>query len=366
MKEFTHITMKDIAKVFGVSVATVSRSLNDSPRIRVELRRSIQAYAREHNFYPNVVAQSLRSSNIKPLRIIGVIVPELVHYYFSSILSGIEEVAWANGYRIMVAKSGDDYEREVEICQSFFNLRVCGVIVSQAKQTVKYDHFEKLRDNGVPLVFYDRICTRIDASRVVVDDYAGAYNAVSYLIESGCRRVAFYNSPMTMEISSNRYNGYQDAVLRHKLPLDKHLIRTCDSRAEAESLTAELLAGDNRPDAFFAVNDDTAIGALYAAKHAGFNVPGDISICGFTNSNAAISCDPMLTTVEQRGWEVGREAAQILIDYAEGVIPVDKVVKRIVRTRLMVRGTTRPLEPDGGHEAKSAAHETKQSGVGLA
>lgn len=333
--------MKDIAAVFGTSVATVSRALKNSPRISEDTRRAIQNYAREHNFFPNIVAESLRNTKVKPLRVIGVIVPELVHYYFSSILSGIEEVAWANGYRIMVAQSAEEYEREVEICQSFFNFRVCGVIVSQTKRTVKYDHFKKLVDNGVPLVFYDRICTGLNASRVVVDDYAGAFNAVSYLIKTGCRRVAFYNSPMTIEISTNRYNGYHDAVLQNGLQIDESLIRTCDSRGEAEELTAEMLAGEDRPDAFFAVNDDTAIGALYAAKHAGFNVPNDISIYGFTNSNAAVSCDPMLTTVEQRGKEVGREAAQILIGYADGTIPIDKVVRKIVRTRLMVRGTTR-------------------------
>lgn len=354
MKEPAHITMKDIARVFGTSVATVSRALSGSPRISKDVREAIQAYAREHNFFPNVVAQSLSKSNARPMRIIGVIVPEIRHFYFSSVLSGIADEAWADGYQIMVARSAEDYEREVRICESFHHMRVCGIIVSQTKQTVRYEHFQRLADNGVPLVFYDRICRGLNASRVVVDDYAGAYHAVSYMIETGCRRIAFYNSPMTIEISTNRYNGYRDAVLRHGLQVDERLIRACDSRAEAESVTAEMLAMDaeERPDAFFAVNDDTAIGALYAAKRAGFRVPDDVSVCGFTNNNASKSCDPMLTTVEQRGIEVGREAARIIIGYAEGTIPKDKIVRKVVRTQLLVRGTTRPLaaaealEPD--------------------
>lgn len=352
MNEPIRITMKDIARHFGTSVATVSRALNDSPRISKEVREAIKAYAREHNFFPNIVAQSLSKNNVQPLKIIGVIVPELRHFYFSSILSGIEDEAWANDYRIMVAKSAEDYEREVCLCESFYRMRVCGIIVSQTKQTVKYEHFQRLADSGVPLVFYDRICRGLNASRVVVDDYAGAYHAVSYLIETGCRRIAFYNSPMTIEISTNRYNGYRDAILRHGLQIDEQLIRACDSRIDSENMTAEMLAMDEnvRPDAFFAVNDDTAIGALYAAKRAGFNVPGDISVCGFTNNNASKSCDPMLTTVEQRGIEVGREAAKIIIGYTEGTIPKDQIVKKVVRTQLLVRGTTRPLKITEGVE----------------
>ena len=341
MKEKAPMTMKDIAKEFGISVATVSRALKDSPRISEERRKAIQQYAREHNFYPNAIGEALRHSRVMPQRVIGVIVPEFTHYYFSSILTGIEEAAAARGYRIMVALSGEQYEREARICENFHRYKVCGVIVSQAKDTKNYDHYQKLLDAGIPIVFYDRICTGVNASRVVVDDYMGAYNAVTHLIETGCKRIAFYGSPMQLEISKNRYNGYKDALLKHGLQVDEHLVRLCDNRADAERLTPDLMAMNAPPDGFFAVNDDTAIGILYTVKHAGYRVPEDIAICGFTNGQRAVACDPMLTTVEQRGHRVGEEAAAILMDKVEGISPLEKVEKRIVRTRLIIRGTTR-------------------------
>lgn len=341
MNDKTPLTMKDIARELGISVATVSRALKNSPRISPERRAAIQQYAREHDFTPNVLAESLRHSRVQPVKLIGVIVPEFTHFYFSSILAGIEEEASSRGYRIMVAQSNEQYEREVRICQSFYENKVCGIIVSQAKDTKRYDHFERLMDAGVPLVFYDRICTGVNASRVVVDDYMGAYNAVSHLIETGCTRIAFYGSAPTLEISKNRFNGYKDALLKNGLHYDESLTRICDNRADAEMITPELLKTDAPPNGFFAVNDDTAIGILYTAKRMGFRVPEDVSICGFTNGQRAIACDPMLTTVEQRGVKVGEEAADILIDQVEGKIPRDKTERRIVRTRLVVRGTTR-------------------------
>ena len=204
MKEKAPMTMKDIAKELGISVATVSRALKDSPRISPERRALIQEYAREHNFTPNPIAEYLRYSRVQPIKVIGVIIPELAHYYFSTVLAGIEEEAFSRGYRIMVAQSEERYDKEVKICQSFLEDKVCGIIISQAKDTQQYDHFRKLQDAGVPLVFYDRICTGINASRVVVDDYMGAFNAVSYLIEKSWRfghRLPMRNTPPRISVS---------------------------------------------------------------------------------------------------------------------------------------------------------------------
>ena len=240
MNENTQLTMKDIARELGISVATVSRALKDSPRISVEQRKRIQDYARAHNFTPNLIAESLRHSKVQTLKVIGVIVPELVHYYFASILKGIEEEAEAHGYRVMVGQSGEQYEREVKLCRSFYENKVCGIIVSQAKDTLQYDHFKQLITSGVPLVFYDRICTGVNASRVVGDDYMGSFNAVTYLINTGCRHIAFYGLPMHLEIAKNRFNGYKDALLKHGLRYDERLVRICDNRDDAEVITPEL------------------------------------------------------------------------------------------------------------------------------
>ncbi len=285
------------------------------------------------------MAASLRSRRV--MKIIGIIIPQFTHFYFSSILCGIEEEAAKHGYRLMVASSDERYEREVEVCEAFLENKVCGIIVSQAKNTTKYDHFEKLLRLGMPLVFYDRICTGVDASRVVVDDYNGAFSAVEYLISLGCRRIAYYGSPVNLEISKNRYNGWRDALLKHKIDPAACVHRNCDNHADAEAITREVMAAGDRPDAFFAVNDDTAIGIMYTVKRLGFRVPEDISICGFTNGQRAIACDPMLTTVEQNGMEVGRQAARILIGKVEHRTPIEKVERRIVKTRLVVRDSTR-------------------------
>ena len=341
MNDKTPLTMKDIARELGVSVATVSRALKDSPRISAERRALIQQYAREHDFIPNVIAETLRYARVQPMRVLGVIIPDIVHYYFASVLAGIEQEAMRRGYLVVYAQSGESYEREKAICKSFYENKVCGIIVSQAKETHQYEHFQRLLDAGLPLVFFDRICTGVNASRVVVDDYMGAFNAVTYLIERGSQRIAFYGSNMNMEISKNRFNGYKDALMKKGLAYDPELTLICDNRADAEAMTPAILERETPPDGFFAINDDTAIGILYTAKRMGFRVPEDIQICGFTNGYRSIACDPMLTTVEQRGRSVGEEAASILIDQVEKNIAADQVVKRIVRTRLVVRGTTR-------------------------
>ena len=338
------ITMKDIAREFNVSVATVSRALKGNPRISEETRRKITEFAREHNFSPNLMAESLRSN--KTMKIIGVIIPQFTHFYFSSILSGIEDEALKYGYRLMVAQSNEEYQREVDTCRSFYENKVCGIIVSQAKGTYKYDHFQNLIDMGVPLVFFDRICTGINSSRVTVDDYMGAFAAVEYMINTGCRNIAFYGSSMKLEISKNRYNGWHDALRKHGLNPDGCIKMECDNRPDAERLTPGVLSMENRPDAFFAINDDTAIGIMYTAKRMGLRVPEDISVCGFTNGQRAVACDPMLTTVEQNGYKVGQQAADILISKVEGRIPVDKVEKRVVRTKLIIRGTTKKMHDD--------------------
>lgn len=333
--------MKDIARELGVSVATVSRALNNSPSISEKQRQRIREYAEQHNFIPNILAKDLRNTNRMPIKLIGVILPEIVHYYFASILSGIEAEASRRGYRIMIAQSNEEYEREVSICKSYMEARVCGIILSQAKSTTNYDHFRYLQQQNIPLVFFDRICTGINASRVVIDDYNAAYTATEHLIQTGCRRIAFYGSDMKLEISKNRYNGYKDALRKYGMEIDNSIVVNCDNRQKAEEITPTLLSSSTPPDAFFAINDDTAVGILYVAKRMGLRVPQDVSISGFTNGNRAVACDPMLTTIDQHGLKVGAEAASILIDQVEGILPKNQVCKRIVKTILVKRGTTK-------------------------
>lgn len=331
------ITIKDIARELGVSPSTVSRALKDNPDISQGTRDAIHKYAREHNYQPNVLALNLRTSRSNT---IGVIIPQIVHHFFSCVLSGIEEVAAKAGYNILIAQSNEQYDNEVRIAHSFLAARVCGVITSLAKDTSQYDHYQKLLDNNIPIVFYDRICTGINTERVVVDDYAGSFAAVEYMIQTGCKRIFFYSAAPHLEISKNRRNGYLDAMKKYKIPVDNGMIRLCDTREHAITITPDLLEAPNRPDGFFAINDETASGILYSCKVVGMKVPEEVSICGFTDGVIAQSTDPKLTTVEQHGEEVGKCAINLLIEKIDGSISI-KSANKIVRTNLVVRGTTK-------------------------
>ena len=316
------ITIKDIAKALHISPSTVSRSLADHPDISQETKNIVNAYAREHKYKPNALALSLRTNNTKT---IGVILPQIVHYFFSSI----------------ICQSNENYEKEVKGAQALLEARVCGVLASVAKTTTIYNHFQELIDSDIPLVFFDRICTGILTDRVVVDDYAGVCSAVEYLIRTGCRRIAFFGSPSHLAISNNRRMGYEDALRKNGLPVDKELIKICDNYTEALRLTPELLSLPNRPDAFFAVNDETAIGVLNVVKAKGLRIPDEVSICGFTNNSLAEVSDPLLTSVDQHGYELGAIAMRLLIERLNGVRDGDRIVSKIIKTNLVVRQSTR-------------------------
>ncbi|MBQ7571395.1 MAG: LacI family DNA-binding transcriptional regulator [Bacteroidaceae bacterium] len=336
------ITIRDIARALNISVSTVSRALRDSASISAERRRLIQQYAHEHGYHPNALAAALRTSHALPKsNLIGVVLPEFEHYYFASILTAIEETCRENGYFVVAAQTGDSYERERRVVEAFHRQHVAGIIISQAKDTTEYAHIEAAIADGIPMVFVDRICTGVRTSRVVVDDYAASYAATEHLIACGCRRIAFLGSTMNLEISKNRFIGYRDAMHRHGLQVDERLVCQCDNRGETESTVPQLMNLDEHPDAFFAINDDTALGVLYTCRGMGYRVPEDVCICGFTDSILARSSDPQLTTIAQRGRDVGRMGAQVMMDTISGAIPEGHYVSRVVKTQLVVRGTTR-------------------------
>ena len=333
------ITIKDIARELNVSISTVSRALKNHPDISQATRDLVNNYAKEHNYKPNAMAANLRMHRSNT---IGVIVPEIVHYFFMTILAGIVEVAHENGFNIIVCQSNESYEKEIQIVNSLIESRVSGVLASLSKNTSQYEHYQDILDNEIPLVFFDRICVELNTDRVVVDDYAGAFAAVEHIIETGCKRIAFFSSPLHLEISKNRKSGYIDALSKHGLPIDKSLIQVCDTREEAIRLTPEIMNLPDPPDAFFAINDNTAAGILLALKRMKLRVPNDISICGFSDGEIARSSDPQLTTVQQHGYEMGQKAAKLLIDKIMG-IPRGQFKNEIIRSSLIVRGSTKPV-----------------------
>lgn len=334
----TQVTIKDIAKILGISVSTVSRALKDHPDISADTKREVQALARKLNYSPNVIALSLRN---KKTFLIGVIIPEIIHHFFSCVISGIEQIANQNGYNVVIFQSNEQYEREKSICQSILNSRIDGVLISMSKNTQKADHFRELQQAGIPLVFFDRICGDMDTDRVVVDDFNGAYAAVQHLISVGCRRIAHLSAPQTMQIAQKRQTGYLQALRDAHLPIDESLIIQCDNQADAMIVGEQLMRHENKPDGIFAVNDLTAAGAMYAIKHMGYKVPEDVAICGFTDGLVSTLTDPTLTTVEQHGDKMGEMATELLlrrINAGDELIPT---TTKVIKTNLIIRGSTR-------------------------
>jgi len=332
------ITLKDIAKALNLSPSTVSRAMRDHPAISESTRALVQAYAEAHRYKPNTLAMQLRTNRNTT---IGVIVPEIVHYFFSTVLAGIQQEAESEGYNLLFCHSNEDYDREVRSVETLLDSRVCGIIVSQSKTTEKFDHFQDIIDKNVHLVFFDRICTGINTDKVVVDDYAGAFNAVEHLIQTGCRRIAFLGATSTMPISNNRRMGYEDALRKFKLPVESRMKRICDTVELARTVVPELLQLDPMPDAFFCINDEVASYCIKIVKAAGYRIPDDISVCGFTNSYLTEVTDPTLTSVDQHGFEMGQTAARLLINRIEGRETKEGVVSRLIKTELVVRGSTR-------------------------
>lgn len=332
------ITLKDIAKALNLSASTVSRAMRDNPAISAKTRLKVKEYAKKHKYKPNLLALQLKTNKNNT---IGVVVPEIVHYFFSTVLDGIQQEAEKEGYNLLITHSKENYEREVRSVETLLEARVCGILISQSKTTSSYDHFQDIIDNSVHLVFFDRICTGINTDKVVVDDYAGAYNAVEHLIKTGCTRIAYLGSTSQMPISNNRRMGYEDALKKHKLPVDKNLMKVCDTADQAIQIVPKMLESEVVPDAFFCINDEVGATCIQIAKSLGFGVPEDISVCGFTNSYITDITYPRLTSVDQHGIEMGKVAARLLINRIERKEIKDGIVSRLIKTELVVKESTR-------------------------
>ena len=308
------VTIKDIARELGVSPSTVSRALKDHPDISPETKKAINDLAKKLNYSPDPIALSLKSRKSK---IIGVIVPEIVHYFFSTVLHGIEDFAYDAGYNVMICESNESYERELKNVEALLSNRSDGILVSLSKNTLNFDHFEKIQDAGVPLVFFDRICDKINTDRVIVDDEKGAFEAVEHLISIGCRNIAHLTAPDHLIISQQRKAGYIRALKTYNIAVNKDLIIKCDTISEAKKYIPALLQGTPRPDGVFSINDLTAAEAIKIIKEKGLRVPDDVAVVGFTNGQISDLTDPPLSSVEQHGYEIGKEAAMLLIDRIE-------------------------------------------------
>lgn len=331
-------TIIDIAKKLKISASTVSRALNDHPDIKQETKDLVKDTAKKLNYFPNPIARSLKN---KRSNIIGVIVPEIKHDFFSSAISGIEEIAYHSGYIILVCQSNESYEREVLNTNALMQQRVAGLIVSISQNTMNGDHFQNLINDGIPLVFFDRACSDISASKVIIDDNKSAFNAVTYLIKTGHKKIAHFSGPKVLKICEERLKGYKDALKKAKIPVNNKLIRygglhETDGYNSMDAFLKEKII----PDSIFAVNDPVAIGAFQRIKEAGLKIPKDIAIVGFSNNKITSLIEPSITTVDQPSYEMGKKAAEILIEKIQNK-EIKKHKKTIVlETKLIIRDST--------------------------
>jgi LacI family transcriptional regulator len=330
------ITIKDIAKELGISASTVSRALKDHPDISEKTRIAVQELAKKLHYKPNAIALSLRQSKGN---VIGIIVPQIVHHFFSSVISGIEEYAFEKGYNILICQSNESEEREMMNAQILISSRVDGVIIAMTKETKIYEHFINIRENNIPMVFFDRICPDLETDRVIIDDREAAYNATQYLIKTGCKKIAHFAGPQNLDISKNRQQGYTDALRDNHIEIDNELIVTADSFKKGKAAVRELIGKNIHYDGIFTVNDMAALGAIRELKKHGIKIPEQVSVFGFTNEMISKISSPTLTTVEQHGFKMGFKATQLLIKRIEEKSPSPAITK-IVRSKLIIRKST--------------------------
>jgi LacI family transcriptional regulator len=340
--KFNQVTIKDIARELGISPSTVSRALKDHPDISVATKKAVNELADKLNYQPNIVALNLRQ---KKTNTIGVIIPEIVHFFFSTVISGIEDVAYTAGYNVILAQSNESYQREITDMKALFNSRVDGMLLSISRETTNFDHIESIISKGVPIVFYDRMYNSPNSSKVIVDDYAGAKEAVNHLISQGCKKIAHINGSPNLIISIDRFRGYTEALEENKIETNEDLIVNCQSGTfeEGKRATHKLLSQKNIPDAIFAGNDPMAMGAMMAIKEKGLKIPQDVAIVGFSNWFFGELMDPSLTTVDQPGFEMGQEAARLLIRQIEMKDKEDfdpQPETKILKTRLVIRNSS--------------------------
>ena len=334
------ITIKTIAKELGVSTSTVSKALKDSHEISKETKDKIQAYANLYNYKPNSLALQLRNQKTK---VIGVILPKIVHHFFSTVIMGIEEGANAKGYNIMVCFSNESYKKEVETLKVLSNGSVDGLIVSIANETLKnkdFKHFTDLVAEEIPLVLFDRVVDEILCDKVVVDDVGAGYKATKHLLENGRKKIALITTPNHVNVGTLRRQGYEKALIEEYIKTDKNLIVEVDETKDIVKQIEEVFKQDI--DSVFGVNEIYAAKAMRVAKKRGLRVPEDLSIIGFTDGLISRYSSPSITTVAQHGFTMGQQAVALLIERIEKESETFKPKKIVISSDLKLRESTKP------------------------
>ena len=331
------VTIKDLARELKISASTVSRALKNHPDISQETKIAVNELAKKWNYQPNAVALSLKQRRSNTL---GVIIPEIVHYFFSSVISGIEDVAYDAGFNVIICQSNERYEREVANAKTLLASRVDGILISISKQTKEFNHLYNLRDNNVPLVFYDRIVPGLFADQVIIDDLDASYRATKHLIETGRTKIVHFAGPQNLLIGQHRLQGYKTALEEAGIEIDNELIIEADSFEKARLAIMKLFNRKKEFDGLFAVNDLTAIGAMQTLQKRGVKIPDDIAIVGFSDGRFSGITDPTLTSVDQHGYEMGTVATEMLLKRIVAQDTDYPYETKVLNANLIVRGSS--------------------------
>jgi len=343
---FESYTIKDIAKALGLSTSTVSRALNGSYEIGAETKKLVLEYAEKVNYRPNPIALSLKDQKSHS---IGVVVCEVANDYFSQAISGIESIAYNRGYHVIITQTHESAGREAVNVEHLLSRHVDGLLVSLSAETTDVSQYKYLHDKGFPIVFFDRIASDIDTHRITVNNFKGAYEAATHLIQAGYRKIAHLSNSENLLISRERFDGFKAALDEHNIPFRNEWLKHCDHggmvQEEVDVAVKELLAAGDKPEAIFVASDRLTISCMYVLKKLGIKVPGDIAVAGFTNSDVAELFDPPLTVVRQPAFQIGQMATELLIKTIESKRPVEEYSTQQLDTELIVRESTGYLKP---------------------
>ena len=341
------ITLKKIAQELNVSISTVSKSLKDSHEIGKETRERIKAFAKSHGYRPNSIALSLKNRKTKT---IGVIIPDVVHYFFALIVNGIEQVARKNGYNVVVALSNESFEKEVVNMETLADSLIDGFILSLSKETLKkqdYYHINESINQGMPVVLFDRVVAEIECDKVIVNDFKGAYDATKLLIDKGRENILLLTTEDYINVGRLRTQGYIKAIQDNGLSLENHLIIKVedtqvsdDVLPELESSIVDAFKKNKKIDGIFAVNEIYAGAALRVLRKLGKAIPQDVALICFTDGLISRYSYPSLTTVKQHAEEIGKAAAGKLIERLENEDDNLKYEQKVIKSVIIEREST--------------------------
>lgn len=331
------VTIMDLAKLLNLSKSTVSRALKNHPDISPSTREAVKQLADALNYRPNSVAVTLRH---KKSKIIGLVVPQISYFFFPSVVKGIEDEVARHGYTIMIMQSNEEYEREKQACDHLMSGNVEGILVSVSMQTLDFNHFDKIIDSGLPVVFFDRVPENCQADMVLVDDTDGAYRATLHLIETGKKRIGICTGTPNLLISRNRLKGYKRALAESGIDLDERYIFEGESPAEVEAGMEKLLSLPDPPDGIFAISDLTMAGIMRAIYKRRLKIPEDIGVIGFCEEPFSLMYNPPLSTIKPMGYEIGRTAARMLFNKILNAEPNLSQGRVLLAGDLIVREST--------------------------